>query len=163
MTIVDAFCGVGGNAIQFANTCDKVIAIDNDETRLDCARKNAELYGVDHKIDFVLADFVEWAKGRIESKDVLVDVVFLSPPWGGIDYASGSSSYKLESLAPVPGQALFELSRQLTTDVAMYLPRNTDLEQVARLEPDSTIEIEEEWMSGKYKAMTVYFGDLAIQ
>ncbi|CAB4058826.1 TGS1 [Lepeophtheirus salmonis] len=28
--IVDAFCGVGGNAIQFALTCNHVIAIDID-------------------------------------------------------------------------------------------------------------------------------------
>ena len=28
--IVDGFCGVGGNAIQFALTCERVIAIDID-------------------------------------------------------------------------------------------------------------------------------------
>ena len=32
-TIVDAFCGMGGNAIVFTQTCERIIAIDNDKTR----------------------------------------------------------------------------------------------------------------------------------
>ncbi|CAG5097607.1 Similar to TGS1: Trimethylguanosine synthase (Homo sapiens) [Cotesia congregata] len=42
-TIVDAFCGAGGNAIQFAFTCERVIAIDIDEGKIELARNNAKL------------------------------------------------------------------------------------------------------------------------
>jgi trimethylguanosine synthase len=83
--ILDAFCGVGGNAIAFARTCERVIAMDNDITRLRLARHNALHYGVADRIEFVLADYVEWAReyarrGAHEREEV--DVVFLSPPWG---------------------------------------------------------------------------------
>jgi len=44
--IVDAFCGAGGNAIQFALTCGHVIAIDIDPTKLMMASNNARVYGV---------------------------------------------------------------------------------------------------------------------
>jgi trimethylguanosine synthase len=44
--IVDAFCGVGGNAIQFAFTCNRVIAIDLDPKKIELAKHNAEIYGV---------------------------------------------------------------------------------------------------------------------
>ena len=36
--IVDGFCGVGGNAIQFAFTCERVIAIDIDPRKIELAR-----------------------------------------------------------------------------------------------------------------------------
>ena len=56
-TIIDAFCGVGGNAIQFAHTCSHVIAIDIDPVRLACAKHNATIYGVADRIEFILGDF----------------------------------------------------------------------------------------------------------
>lgn len=88
--ILDAFCGVGGNAIAFARTCERVIAMDNDLTRLRIARHNALHYGVADRIEFVLADYIEWAKeyqrrGAHEREEI--DVVFLSPPWGECEAA----------------------------------------------------------------------------
>ena len=38
---MDGFCGVGGNAIQFAFTCERVIAIDIDPQKIAMARHNA--------------------------------------------------------------------------------------------------------------------------
>ena len=55
--IVDAFCGVGGNAIQFAKTCHRVIAIDIDGSKIEKARNNARIYGVLDKIEFIVGDF----------------------------------------------------------------------------------------------------------
>ncbi|KAK4051540.1 putative diacylglycerol O-acyltransferase tgs1 [Microbotryomycetes sp. JL201] len=228
--IVDAFCGVGGNAIQFAMTCEKVIAIDNSPVRLQCAKRNAEIYGVGDHIQFVLADFVDWTNDYVVRKSAglipendQVEVVFMSPPWGGIEYrsirtqqngapsmkattgptgnANGDTvqtntsdaseqdnpaedtelSYPLSALKPLPGQGLFTLARQITPHVAMFLPRNVDMHEVARLpalaprtdQPDSDdlgqtefeysepVEVEEQWMSNKLKAVTAYFGDLA--
>ena len=48
--IVDAFCGVGGNTIQFAKTCQKVIAIDIDPRKIQAAKNNARVYGVEDRI-----------------------------------------------------------------------------------------------------------------
>ncbi|OXB66745.1 hypothetical protein ASZ78_005720 [Callipepla squamata] len=81
-TIVDAFCGVGGNAIQFALTSKRVIAVDIDPEKLSLARSNAEVYGVADQIEFVCGDFM------VLAADLKADVVFLSPPWGGPDYAT---------------------------------------------------------------------------
>ncbi|KAJ8012008.1 hypothetical protein DPEC_G00064230 [Dallia pectoralis] len=78
--IIDAFCGVGGNAIQFALTGKRVLAIDIDPVRLALARHNAHVYKVAGLIDFVQGDFLLLAP-RLRA-----DVVFLSPPWGGPDY-----------------------------------------------------------------------------
>lgn len=205
-TIIDAFCGVGGNAIAFAKTCERVIAIDNSPVKLALARHNAALYGVVDRIDFVLADFVQFAKALSSStgRKRKIDVVFLSPPWGGVNYQSLSPSkstpnldsagshitnnglafiqdndaeedwvqsneYGLANLKPLHGKELFNLARRITPHVAFFLPRNQDLQEVSDLvtmgqngaSETEKIEVEEEWMGNKLKALTCYFGGLA--
>ncbi len=56
--VIDAFCGVGGNSIQFAFTCERVIAIDINPERLAMAKHNAEVYGVADRIEFILGDYL---------------------------------------------------------------------------------------------------------
>lgn len=90
--VLDAFCGVGGNAIAFARTCERVIAMDVDPVRLQLARHNALHYGVADRIEFILCDYVQWAReyaqrGKGEREEI--DVVFLSPPWGESRWGSG--------------------------------------------------------------------------
>ncbi len=55
--IVDAFCGIGGNTIQFAFTCEHVIAIDIDPVKIAMAKNNAKVYGVEDRIEFICGDF----------------------------------------------------------------------------------------------------------
>ena len=99
-----------------------------------------------------------------------IDVIFLSPPWGGPSYLGPLSeeeegeehpSYSLQSILPIPGEELFGLTKKITHNIAYYLPRNTDLKEVSALAPQESIEVEEEWMGSKLKALTCYFGGLA--
>ncbi|KAK7031440.1 Tgs1 protein [Favolaschia claudopus] len=198
-TILDAFCGVGGNAIAFAKTCERVIALDISPTRLKLARHNAQIYGVADRIEFILGDYISFAHSYLSMQSGStpsrkIDVVFLSPPWGGPGYISGEStrppsptkptppaetvehpehpSYTLASIQPVDGAELFHLTRRITRNVAYYLPRNTRLEEISALLPfadgatddtntEEKVEVEEEWMGSKLKALTCYFGGLA--
>lgn len=179
-TVLDAFCGVGGNAIAFARTCERgkryeihcpyfsltngfilyfaVIAIDTSETRLRLARHNAVIYGVQDRIEFILGDYVSFVKGYTslpEHARTTIDVVFLSPPWGGMNYTaspqkqppgkevdedtpSDDLSYSLDRIKPLPGAELFHLTRRITPHVAYYLPRHVNLQQVSELLPATT-------------------------
>ncbi|KAH7098883.1 S-adenosyl-L-methionine-dependent methyltransferase [Auriculariales sp. MPI-PUGE-AT-0066] len=185
--VLDAFCGVGGNAIAFAQTCERVIAIDNSPLRLALARHNAQIYGVADRIEFILGDFLDFARTYPSKHKTLIDVVFLSPPWGGPAYLTSSPSkqqsqdaggryfenakdphpeYSLATIQPVPGSELFALARSITPHVAFFLPRNTDPQEVASLvanqpKGSNSVEVEEEWMGNKLKALTCYFGGLA--
>merc|ERR1712070_501129 len=78
--VVDGTCGVGGNAIQFAMTSSHVIAVDTDAGRLQDASHNAEIYGVQDRIEFICDDFAHFAEVYQGQR---IDAVFLSPPWGG--------------------------------------------------------------------------------
>ena len=229
-----------------------VIALDTSAVRLALARHNAQIYGVADRIEFILSDYISFANAYLRVSATShpgfapsstqpeagaeahptqqnysqntrkIDVVFLSPPWGGPTYLSGSSSintngttplsvleksnddepptptpkhpaYSLASIQPIHGEELFKLTRRITKNVAYYLPRNTKLEEISKLldvekeggvgqglvngaagdaastdglkkgstEPKELVEVEEEWMGSKLKALTCYFGGLA--
>ena len=88
----------------------------------------------------------------------------------------GHPTYSLSSILPIHGAQLFGLTRRITRNIAFYLPRNTRLDEISALlaeeniqeehqngETNTTteqIEVEEEWMGTKLKALTCYFGGL---
>ncbi|XP_043819560.1 trimethylguanosine synthase [Dromiciops gliroides] len=152
--IVDAFCGVGGNAIQFALTGKRVIAIDIDPAKIDLAHNNAEVYGVADKIEFICGDFM------LLASDLKADVVFLSPPWGGPDYAT-AETFDIRTMMSPDGFEIFRLSQMITNNIVYFLPRNADVDQVASLAgPGGQVEIEQNFLNNKLKTITAYFGDL---
>ncbi|KAA8587582.1 hypothetical protein FQN60_016444 [Etheostoma spectabile] len=128
--VIDAFCGVGGNAIQFALTGKRVLAIDIDPVRLNLARHNATVYSVADRIDFLQGDFLQLAP-RLRG-----NVVFLSPPWGGPDYLTAE---------------IFRLAKLISDNIVYFLPRNADMDQV---------EVEQNLLNNKLKTVTAYFGSL---
>ncbi|KAK2724741.1 hypothetical protein QYM36_001285 [Artemia franciscana] len=151
--VIDAFCGAGGNAIQLARTCERVIAIDIDPVKIEMARKNAAVYGVEDRIEFITGDFFKL------SSSLQADAVFLSPPWGGPAYLK-NKLFDIRKM-PVDVFSAVEHSRKITENIAVYLPRNSDIKQVIQLaSPGNRIEIEQNWLGKKIKTITVYLGEL---
>ncbi|XP_026061767.1 trimethylguanosine synthase isoform X2 [Carassius auratus] len=152
--IIDAFCGVGGNTIQFALTGKRVIAIDIDPVRLALAQHNAEVYGVAQQIEFVQGDFLQLAP-RLRG-----DMVFLSPPWGGPEYLS-ADVFNIQTMMTPDGCEIFRLSKMISDNIVYFLPRNTDMEQIAALAgPGGKVEVEQNFLNNKLKTITAYFGNL---
>ncbi|CAD6211454.1 unnamed protein product [Miscanthus lutarioriparius] len=153
--MIDCFTGVGGNAIQFATKCKHVIAVDIDPQKIDCAHHNASIYGVNDRIDFIVGDFIHIAphlKG---------ETAFMSPPWGGPDYAKVDVYDMKSMLMPCDGYSLFKLGTMIASRVVMFLPRNIDLNQLADMslsvDPPWAVEVEKNFLNGKLKAITAYF------
>lgn len=117
--VLDAFAGVGGNAIQFAQY-SRVVAIEIDKKKADYLRKNAKVYEVQEKIKVVRGDFFE----KAESVGP-VDLIFLSPPWGGPDYQESDVFVMLDMVSPALSSTL-SLCSTLTSSVFLYMPRNID-------------------------------------
>ncbi|XP_028396845.1 LOW QUALITY PROTEIN: trimethylguanosine synthase-like [Dendronephthya gigantea] len=154
--IVDAFCGVGGNSIQFAFTCERVIAIDIDPVKVELARNNARIYGVEDRIEFIVGDYMKLAP------TLCADVVFLSPPWGGPAY-SDAAVFDLQTMIPMDGFKIFELSRNITENIAYFVPKNTNIEQLTSLadfDGREKVEIEQNFLNRRVKTITAYFGEL---
>uniref|UniRef100_A0A1B6LF14 Trimethylguanosine synthase n=1 Tax=Graphocephala atropunctata TaxID=36148 RepID=A0A1B6LF14_9HEMI len=152
--VVDAFCGAGGNAIQLAFTCERVIAVDIDPQKIELARHNAQIYGVEDRIEFVVGDYLHLAP------TLVADVVFLSPPWGGLSY-SQQSVFPLASLQPVSGQQLLQLTLGITDNVALYLPRNVNTQELVECAgPGGCVEVVQNFLDRELVAVTAFFGEL---
>jgi len=155
--VLDAFCGVGGNAIQFALTCGRVIAVDIDKNKISMARHNARVYGVEHKIDFIVGDFFQIVPY------IKADVVFLSPPWGGPEYVNQEvfDLKKMGSLGTIDGLRVFDVARSITESIAYFVPRNSDKEQLKRMAgPSGRVMVEQNQLNFRIKSFTAYYGDL---
>ena len=160
-TVCDAFAGLGGNTIAFAShpLCRRVIAVELSPHRLALARHNAEVYGVGDKCEWVEGDWLQLQR----SASVQADVLFLAPPWGGVDYQA-RDMYKLQDVEVAGG------GRQLIRDgrkvrgvegrVALSLPRNVDVEEVVEAGQGERVEVEYNRCNGKVKTITAYYGDL---
>ncbi|XP_066154908.1 trimethylguanosine synthase-like [Euwallacea fornicatus] len=153
--IVDGFCGAGGNAIQFAFTCKKVIAIDIDPKKIELAKNNAKVYGVAHKIKFIVGDFFTLAP-TLEA-----NVVFLSPPWGGTDYLS-QETYDLETMLQPEGfSKLFSTATKISKNVAVFLPKNSDTSTLVNVQgAGKDVEIEQNFINQRQLSITAYYNDL---
>ncbi|CAN0576298.1 unnamed protein product, partial [Ectocarpus sp. 12 AP-2014] len=154
--VVDPFVGCGGNAVQFALVAHLVFAVDIDPVKLEHARRNAAIYGVEDRIEFILGDAMKVLP------TLKADAVFLSPPWGGPSY-QGSKTFDLDSMIPPPLSALemFRAARDVTPNVIFFLPRNVDPYQrgVDLQAIDDTCELEKHFLNGKLKTTTAYFGE----
>lgn len=155
--LLDPFCGVGGNVIQFALARPDlfILAIDISAERIEMCRNNAKVYGVDHRIEFVQGDYMQLGT-RCNFKP---DVVFLSPPWGGKSYKD-STCFQLNQM-PIDGTKIFENTKKLTNNICYYLPRNVDEEQLL-LETEPYFELEEERIDYWFVAVTAYYGNLIM-
>jgi trimethylguanosine synthase len=163
--IIDLFAGVGANSIAFAlsGRWEKVIAIEKDAATLACAQNNALLYGVFDSITWILGDSFDFISKltttpRSLEADVEIDVeattLFGSPPWGGPGYRT-DQVFDLSTMEPYNLDAMHGTYQ--TLDHALYLPRTSDIRQIAGLASEGTkIEIVQYCVEGASKAMVAY-------
>jgi hypothetical protein len=73
--LADISCGIGGQTVFFAKECDTVYGIDIDSDKLECARKNAEVFEVDN-ITFIEGNALS---PRIIKQVADADIIFSDP------------------------------------------------------------------------------------
>jgi len=168
-TIIDLFAGAGGNTIAFAlsEKWDHVIGIEKDASTLACAQHNAAVYGVADYITWVHGDSLDFlarlkSQGKGKEKeldpslqvDLSKTVLFASPPWGGVSYRD-QDVFDLRTMEPYNLETLYQACRPM--EHALFLPRTSDLRQIAELVPDGEkIEVVQYCMEGASKAMVAY-------
>ena len=147
--MIDCFAGVGGNVIAFAQSerWKRVYAIEKDPRALACAKHNAKIYGVRDMISWYEGDCFEVLKNELADLG-RYSILFASPPWGGKPNALSKVRYEAVLIPVGPGyrsDTIFDLAmmqpytltdllnplRQLTEDVVLYLPRTSDIRQLA--------------------------------
>lgn len=102
-----------------------VIAIDIDPKKIELAKNNAAIYGVLDRIEFIVGDYYSLAP------TLKADVVYLAPPWGGPSYLL-KKMFNIEDMMPNEGggKFLYEITRRITENIAYFLPRNINVQEV---------------------------------
>lgn len=152
--IMELFAGAGGNYIQFALQGAYVLAVEISPKKIQLGMNNANVYGVLNYIEFIQADVYQFLPLLIshQQKYPIIDAVFLSPPWGGPQY-NQYQSYDVTVFAD-----LIKSIRKLCNNIAVLLPRNSDINSIRKC--FGKCEIERNYLSHKCKTITVYVGDL---
>jgi len=158
--LIDAFGGAGGNAIAFALTgrWTQIFAVERDPHVLACAKHNARVYGVEKLIWWIAGDVFEVLRSRLKSVAKSA-VVFASPPWGGPTYTDWDI-FDLAVMEPYSLTQLHTAFTNLSSHVVLFLPRSSDLRQIAKSAPDGTkLQVVHYCMYGASKALCVFYGD----
>lgn len=164
--VIDAFAGAGGNTIAFAlsGRWSRVIAIESDQSTLACAQRNALVNQVESGvITWVHADSFKFLETLFQRPvelhpDLRIDsgatFLFASPPWGGQGYRT-DKVFDLTAMQPYNLHQLHGAYRRM--DHALYLPRTSDIRQIARLGPEGRkVDVVQYCMEGASKAMVAY-------
>ncbi|XP_025422198.1 uncharacterized protein LOC112691931 isoform X2 [Sipha flava] len=156
-TVLNPFCGAGGNAIQLAFTCHRVIAMDADPKKIALAKRNAQVYGVADRIDFMVGDFF-----LVDLAHLRADAVIASPPCDGRgranqpEYDAGDLGARepAASLAAIVGTAC-----AIAPKVVLHLTaKNFDkCPQMATNVRFSHVQYESVMVDGKPTCRNVYF------
>jgi trimethylguanosine synthase len=154
--LIDMFAGAGGNVIAFAlsKRWSSIIAIEKDASVMACAQHNANIYGVFDQITWVKDDSFSYLASNASIINPSNTVIFASPPWGGPGYAT-DKIFNLNTMWPYSIQEIYKICKGM--DTALYLPRTSDLRQLAKLAPeDKKIEVVQYCMEGASKALVAY-------
>ena len=91
------------------------------------------------------------------------DCIFASPPWGGMQYLK-KDLYDLEKhLQPVPLSKLLSVFFSITRNVVLFLPRNSDLDQLSQitydlLGPEAKCKVVYTKQNGYMKGIHAFWG-----
>ena len=119
--ITDAFCGCGGNTIFFSKKFKKVYANDLYEEKIKLTINNLKVYNCEDNVEFSCQDFLTFNKKS--------DYIFLSPPWGGVDYKN-DNNFLLKNWINPDIEEIIKHSLELSKNLIFYLPRCTKINEL---------------------------------
>ena len=119
--ITDAFCGCGGNTIFFSKKFKKVYANDLYEEKIKLTINNLKVYNCEDNVEFSCQDFLTFNKKS--------DYIFLSPPWGGVDYKN-DNNFLLKNWINPDIEDIIKHSLELSKNLIFYLPRCTKINEL---------------------------------
>ena len=160
-SVIDGFCGSGGNVIQFSKYGSKVYAIDIDDKKLDICKNNCKVYNCDDNISFIHCDFLKI--DNYSNEKVYADYIFLSPPWGGIEYKN-SDVYSIKKLMTPSIYDIIKMCLKVSKYIMFYVPRTLLLEELFNIISEITgndrlfFDVHILKSANKIKALLIIFG-----
>lgn len=108
---------VGPTCIQLAKRMGKVTGVEIDKDRVEMARKNAKLYGVDN-VEFIQGDVLD-----VELlKSIEADVALLDPGWATRPMDRSSHVYDIDSTQPSLRKMFTLVAENITKNIVVRVP-----------------------------------------
>ena len=161
-SIIDAFCGCGGNTIFFSKKFKKVYANDLYEDKIKMTINNLKIYNCDNNVIFSCQDFLNFNEKS--------DFIFLSPPWGGIEYKN-DDNFMLKKWIQPDIEEIIKHSLKLSQNLIFYLPRCTKINELTEYiykydkkfidDNEKNIYLDVQYLisANKIKALLVLYGE----
>jgi len=147
-----------GDSIEIMKSMARDQSIQEiNETNVD--RKKDELKELKE-----IKDEMKINKKKKKNNHRMIDMVYISPPWGGPSY-SNHEIFDIETMIQINkninGYDLFHLARQISKNVAYFLPRNICPKQLDSLSDINEVcEVEDHVLNNKLKTRIAYYGNL---
>lgn len=135
--ITDATAGVGGDTISFAKSCNHVNSIEIDKTRVEYLKNNITVYDCNNVS--VYNDSCLNIVPLIENHNV----IFVDPPWGGVDYKKYTDLRLDIDKEPIENLCLKWMDppymKTVPKVIVLKLPKNYDIAYFYRMFKDKKL------------------------
>jgi len=144
-TLADISCGIGGQTVFFAQQCEFVYAVEIDPRKIEYAKQNCEMYGLDN-VKFICGDALD---PKVIEQIPAVEVVFSDP-----FRPAEEEERHVSSLEPGIPNVLSAYGEK-TKNFAFEAPPQMPPERIP-------FNCEKEYISldGQLNRLTLYFGGL---
>jgi len=171
-TVLDAFCGIGMNAINFYKEDFQVIALDSriialtqtkrNHPTVEYAQYNAGLHGINDGINFITGEFLD-----INFNKMMLDVILINPV---LKY-NPDKKFSLIRNTWFDYQGVLKKALKMVGNVVLCLPRYVEILEIVELfwtvfneseEIDANcIEIEFQFINKELQQIVVFYGPVA--
>jgi hypothetical protein len=123
LIMTDATAGIGGNTISFSKKFKNVNSVEIDKKRFSFLKNNINYYNLKN-VNLINSDYLKIIDNLIQ------DIVFMDPPWGGRSYKK-KSSLTLR-LSGISLENICLKLKKLTKLLVLKLPLNYNLDSIVK-------------------------------
>lgn len=126
---VELCSAIGITACALAKNIEKVYAVEIDSQRIEMAKYNATLYGVNSKIDFIQGDVLNTDL----LKSIQAEVAILDPDWSVDENTPEIHSSSLENTTPNAIELVKKVRKYITNNIVIRVSKNVSAEELKNL------------------------------
>ena len=154
-TGVELCCALGMTVIQLAKKLEYVYGIDMDKERIVSAKKNAQLYGVQNKTEFIQGNVLD----ENLLKNIQAEVAILDPDW-----SAGNNKKEhvadLEMTPPSMKYMFYKAKEHITHNLVLRIPKTFTFETLNVL---GKCEIENIIWDNRVRFKYAFFADDIVE
>lgn len=149
---VELCSAVGMTCIALAKKMDKVYGVEREESRIEDAKYNAHLYGVDEHVEFIQGDVLD----EDLLKSIKADVAILDPDWSVDKNNPKDHAFNLSDTKPNVLDLFNKVRNNITHNIVIRVSKNFTKETLSEL---GICEIDNIIYEGRIRFKYAYFRD----